>query len=123
MNRKSDGTGRGEALVVEDDPFVGSLVSSQLSTLGFRATLVPTAEEALALLAGRDEGEQPGTLLADLHLGDGMRGDELLDELERRGWCPTRVLMSGDDPVTDLPVVILRKPFSMRTLSEALKLE
>lgn len=123
MNRKSDRTDRGEALVVEDDPFVGRLVSSQLSALGFQPTLVPKAEDALALLEGRSEGEQPGTLLADLHLGDGMRGDELLDELGRRGWCPTRVLMSGDETVTDLPVVILRKPFSMRTLSEALKLE
>ena len=117
------GAGSASALVVDDDPFVGQVVASQLASLGLRATVVTSAEAALALLADLGDAARPRFALIDRHLGDGMAGDELPGALQAHHRQVRCILMSGEDPITETPVAFLQKPFSMKALSEALGME
>ncbi|MEJ2716088.1 MAG: sigma-54 dependent transcriptional regulator [Deltaproteobacteria bacterium] len=70
----------GHVLVVEDDPYNGPFTQQLLQSEGFRADLVISAEDALAILEQRD-GDEPDMLLLDVNL-PGMSGLEMVAKLK-----------------------------------------
>jgi putative two-component system response regulator len=64
-------------LVVDDDPFIGSLLNSGLTVEGFRVSVVQDGLEALAWV-GRDH---PDLVLLDIEL-PGLSGDEVCRRLK-----------------------------------------
>lgn len=110
-------------LVVEDDPLVRRAVEQTLSCLGYRATAVGRASEALSLA----ESRQFDILLSDFMLQDG-RGDELAACLCERDPGLSVILMSGyseqdsteESGLGALPGQFLQKPFRTEALARAL---
>lgn len=66
-------------LVVEDDPLLGSLLTSALGHEGFEAQCAPSALDAKRKLKSFD----PDIVLADIDLGDGPTGIDLVNLLHQ----------------------------------------
>ncbi len=77
-------------LVVEDEPLVGDLFHDSLTQLGHEPSIVPTAEEALARLAG----ERPDVILLDVRL-PGMTALDFLQLRPIREFGVPIVAVSG----------------------------
>jgi PAS domain S-box-containing protein len=111
-------TGRGVALLVDDEDLVRMSTADMLTELGFEVTEVGSPDEALALLR---EGAEADVLVTD-HLMPGMSGVELADAARTlRPQLPV-LLISGyadvDGIAPDLPR--LTKPFRNAELASAL---
>jgi PAS domain S-box-containing protein len=111
-------TGRGVALLVDDEDLVRMSTADMLTELGFEVTEVGSSDEALALLR---EGAEADVLVTD-HLMPGMSGVELADAARTlRPQLPV-LLISGyadvDGIAPDLPR--LTKPFRNAELASAL---
>jgi PAS domain S-box-containing protein len=115
-------TVRPRVLMVEDEPSVRELLTYSLNRHGFEVLSVPTAEEAVPLLAKPFD-----ILLTDISL-PGMNGVQLA--LRARRVAPqARVLLmsgyareeflSGADEADDLPFI--GKPFTTRAIVERLR--
>ncbi|MCU0291087.1 MAG: PAS domain S-box protein [Thermoanaerobaculaceae bacterium] len=110
-------------LVVEDDPLVRRAVEQTLTCLGYQATAVGSASEALRVTKTR----RFDVLLTDLMLQDG-RGDELAARLTECDPGLAVILMSGYSEVDSaeasgrgtLPGQFLQKPFRIEALGRAL---
>jgi CheY-like chemotaxis protein len=110
-------------LVVEDNPLVGQMATTMLSSMGYSPVVVIDASSAIAEL------ERPNPislLLTDVLLPGGMTGFDLARQARRR-WPDLPILfMSGlADPSLvpdDLSIntKLLRKPFRLGQLSEAI---
>jgi DNA-binding NarL/FixJ family response regulator len=66
-------------LVVEDDPLLGSLLTNALGHEGFETACAPSALEAKKTLRDFD----PDIVLADIDLGDGPNGIDLINLLHQ----------------------------------------
>lgn len=66
-------------LVVEDDAFTGSLMTSALGSAGFTTELAANAVEAKRKLAGFD----PDAVIVDIDLGDGPNGVDFVYMLRK----------------------------------------
>jgi len=117
-------TGAGQTvLVVEDEPAVRDISAAFLRSLGYRVHAVGSAEEALQKL---DDDDTIALLFSDVMLGDGMDGNELAREAQRRRPDLQVLLTSGyedsvarKDPVDADRFELLRKPFRREQLAAA----
>jgi len=110
-------------LVVEDNPLVGQMASTMLSSMGYTPVIVIDAASAIA------EMERPNPislLLTDILLPGGMTGFDLARQARRR-WPDLPILfMSGFADPSLVPddfrtsTRLLRKPFRLGQLSEAI---
>lgn len=66
-------------LIVEDDEFTGSLMTSALNTAGFEAQAAPTALAAKSALRTFD----PDAVIVDIDLGEGPNGIEFVQMVKR----------------------------------------
>jgi PAS domain S-box-containing protein len=113
----------GRILVVEDNPLVGQMACSMLSSMGYSPVVVIDASSAIA------EMERPdpiSLLLTDILLPGGMTGIDLARQARRR-WPDLPILfMSGFADPSLVPddfgtnTKLLRKPFRLGQLSEAI---
>lgn len=104
-------------LVVEDGDGVAGVACTMLERMGYAATRVASAEDALDLLA-RDQDF--GLVFSDVFM-HGMNGVALADRIER-DWPALPVLLtsgfSGREITGARP--LLAKPYSMEQLAEAI---
>jgi CheY-like chemotaxis protein len=112
--------GAGEILVVEDDDTVASLVCDMIDDLGYTATRVPNAHEALARI---ERGLPVDAVFSDIIMPGGLNGIELAMELRRRRPDLPILLTTGYSghgvaEAQDFPV--LRKPYDRDELGAAL---
>lgn len=105
-------------LLVEDDPVMGRTVAEALIDEGYIVLTVGTLAEARVALARA----KPSVLILDLTLPDSFGGD-LLAELAESEDAPPTVILSVfhlASMVADrYDVELVRKPFEMQTLIEA----
>lgn len=109
-------------LVVEDDPSISEALCALLDDCGYRATCVPTLNEARALLA---PGAAPiVAIVLDMMLPDGS-GEELLDELAARTSSPAVIILSASRDAPQIAkrfgVASVGKPFDLDYLLAALR--
>ncbi|HZP83249.1 MAG TPA: ATP-binding protein [Chthonomonadaceae bacterium] len=111
-------------LVVDDEPFVASVLMSILSRHGYRVTVAHSAQEALTLL--REKPTEYNMVLTD-HGMPGMTGLQLVEEIKRvwpempvvllTGWGENLLQMHSAET---LPDVVLAKPINQSDLLDAL---
>ena len=112
----------GTILVVEDDPRVRAATGTALAELGYDAILCGSGTEAIELLGQRDD---IGLVITDVVM-PGMTGPELAGTI--RALHPRIVLLfvtgyvgEAGDAESFKGFEVLRKPFTLRALSEALE--
>ncbi len=110
-------------LVVDDEPFVASVLTSILSRHGHRVTVVHSAEEALAVL--EEKAGEYHMVLTD-HGMPGMTGLQLVEEIKHRWSELPVVLLTGwgenllQTHVAEvLPDAVLAKPINQTDLLNA----
>jgi len=110
-------------LVVEDNPLVGVMASSMLSSMGYSPVVVINASLAIDEL---ERPDPPLLLLTDILLPGGMTGIDLARQA-RRKWPELPILfMSGFADLSLVPddfrtsTKLLTKPFRLGELSEAI---
>ena len=116
------GTGE-RILVVEDNPLVGAMASSMLSSMGYSPVVVINASSAIAEL---ERPDPISLLLTDILMPGGMTGFDLARQARRR-WPDLPILfMSGFADPSLVPddfrtnTKLLAKPFRLGQLSEAI---
>jgi two-component system NtrC family sensor kinase len=115
-----NGTGM-SILVVEDNAEVGKSAADALAELGYTATLVENATDALKELASN--AGRFDAVFSDVVM-PGMSGIELAREIRRRGLDLPVLLTSGYSPVLSqqgsFGFEVLQKPYSAEQLSRVL---
>jgi CheY-like chemotaxis protein len=116
---------RGLILHVEDDEPLRRSTAMLLRLAGFETREAAYASQALAQLEslrGRLD-----VLIVDYHLGDGMTGTEVAEELARLlGHAVPTIILTGDPAnaevpwLSEAPVWMARKPLNPETLLAAL---
>jgi len=109
-------------LVVDDDPFLRTLIGDWVEDAGFRVVRLPSGEACLAALAR----ERPAVVLLDLHM-PGLSGTETLDFIRAADPdLPVIAVTAESDPVAAVDLVdrgaddFLQKPVSRGRLVRAL---
>jgi PAS domain S-box-containing protein len=119
--RKTDGRPY-RILLVEDNAAIGQISSELLSEIGYRVTLVTTANEAMILLT--DEPDGFDAVLSDVVM-PGMSGIDLAKSLKGSHPNLPVVLASGYSHVlaenADHSFSLLQKPYAASSLSTALR--
>jgi signal transduction histidine kinase/ActR/RegA family two-component response regulator len=113
----------GSVLLVEDDDEVAALVSEMLEDLGFQVVRAATAAAALGALAN---GRRIDLVFSDIMMPGGMNGVELAKEIRSRRVDVPILLTSGyseaaKQAAESQGIKILRKPYQLAELSEALR--
>jgi CheY-like chemotaxis protein len=110
-------------LVVEDNPLVGAMASTMLSSIGYSPVVVINASSAIAEL---ERPDPIALLLTDILLPGGVTGVDLARQARRR-WPDLPILfMSGFADPELVPddfranTKLLTKPFRVGQLSEAI---
>lgn len=106
-----------DLLIVDDDEDLREVLTDAASALGYRAEAVASASEALKYAA---RAAVP-VALVDWSLA-GMAGPDLARALEAAQPRMRVLLMTGHVHTPDTGHTVLRKPFSLQTLGEALRL-
>jgi CheY-like chemotaxis protein len=116
---------RGLVLHVDDDEGMRRSTALLLRVAGFETREAASGEQALAqieTLRGKLD-----VLIVDYHLGDGLTGTEVAEEIARLlGHAVPTVILTGDPAnaevpwLADAPVWLARKPLSPETLLAAL---
>ncbi|MFW6077056.1 MAG: cell cycle histidine kinase CckA, partial [Hyphomicrobiales bacterium] len=121
---RTDLTGRGTVLLVEDEDAVRSFASRALASRGYTVLEAESGERALELV---EEGNKIDLVLSDVVMPV-MDGPTLLKELRKRGIATKVVFISGyaeDAFARNLEgqsdFAFLPKPFSLKQLAEAVK--
>ncbi len=117
--------GRGVILHVDDDEPTRRATAMLLRTAGYETREAATGEQALALAAtlrGRLD-----VLIADFHLGGGLTGTEVAEDLARvLGHAVPTIILTGDLANAEVPwlagapVWLAHKPLNPDTLLAAL---
>ena len=102
--------------VIDDDDDNRELTAMVLTSLGATVVTAGTYDDALACL----DCESPDLILCDLSLGD-RRGEDLLAEFRERGCHVDVWAVSGHDRAPAGFRGLLRKPFTMQTLTDLLQ--
>src|SRR3712207_6663652 len=113
-------------LVVEDEPAVRQLVSSQLESLGYEVTAVASGPEALQVLSLDDSFD---LLFTDLVMPGGVSGVELARRVRRAFGSDLKVLLTSGYPQDeveelwqpDTDMLLLRKPYRRQELEKAVQ--
>jgi CheY-like chemotaxis protein len=111
-------------LIVDDEPFVASVLMSILSRQGHRVTVAHSAQEALTLL--QEKPTEFNMVLTD-HGMSGMTGLQLVEEI-KRAWPQMPVVLLTDwgenllqmHAAETLPDVVLAKPINQSDLLDAI---
>jgi CheY-like chemotaxis protein len=110
---------------IEDDPAVRDSIRTLLQADGYEVISVPDGETAL--LQVQACGVRPDLLIVDFHLGRGMNGTEVAEQITRLLRYPLPIiLLTGDAPnayvpwITRAPVWLLPKPADARLLAAAI---
>jgi len=121
--RLSHGETGERILVVEDNPLVGAMASTMLSSMGYSPIVVISAPAAIAEL---ERPDPIALLLTDIILPGGITGIDLARQARRR-WPDLPILfMSGFADPSLVPddfratTKLLMKPFRVGQLSEAI---
>jgi CheY-like chemotaxis protein len=118
---RSDGTRRGQLLLVEDDNEVAALTREMLNSLGFSVIHVASPAAALGALAN---ARPVDIVLSDIMMPGGVSGLELAREIKRRQPNLPIVLTTGYAEaaagMTDGEFQLLLKPYSVAELADAL---
>jgi signal transduction histidine kinase len=118
---RSDGTRRGQLLLVEDDNEVAALTREMLNSLGFSVIHVASPAAALGALAN---ARPVDIVLSDIMMPGGVSGLELAREIKRRQPNLPIVLTTGYAEaaagMTDGEFQLLLKPYSVEELADAL---
>jgi two-component system, cell cycle sensor histidine kinase and response regulator CckA len=121
---RTDLTGRGTILLVEDEDAVRSFASRALASRGYTVLEAESGERALELV---DEGNTIDLVVSDVVMPV-MDGPTLLKELRKRGVATKIVFISGyaEDAFArnlegESDFAFLPKPFSLKQLAEAVK--
>jgi two-component system, cell cycle sensor histidine kinase and response regulator CckA len=121
---RTDLTGRGTILLVEDEDAVRSFASRALASRGYTVLEAESGERALELV---DEGNSIDLVVSDVVMPV-MDGPTLLKELRQRGVATKIVFISGyaEDAFArnlegESDFAFLPKPFSLKQLAEAVK--
>jgi PAS domain S-box-containing protein len=111
-------SGRGIALLVDDEDLVRMSTADMLIDLGYSVVEASSAEEALKLVA---EGLNPDLLVTD-HLMPGMTGVQLAEDLRSRRPELPALIVSGYAEAEGIAPEIARltKPFRNSELAESL---
>jgi CheY-like chemotaxis protein len=111
-------SGRGIALLVDDEDLVRMSTADMLMDLGYSVVEASSAEEALKLVA---EGLNPDLLVTD-HLMPGMTGVQLAEDLRSRRPELPALIVSGYAEAEGIAPEIARltKPFRNSELAESL---
>jgi two-component system KDP operon response regulator KdpE len=116
MVRREQGA-PGRILVVDDDPQIQRMLSSQLSARGYEVRIVGDGPEALLAVADWN----PDLVLLDLTM-PGMDGVEVCRQLRDWASAPVILLTATDQPLTKIAALdagaddYLTKPFHMGEL-------
>jgi len=120
-----DAAARGVILHVEDDESMRRATALLMRLEGYETREAASGEQALAqvgALRGRLD-----VLIADYHLGGGLTGTEVAEELARLlGHAVPTIILTGDPAnaevpwLTHAPVWVARKPLEPETLLAAL---
>jgi CheY-like chemotaxis protein/anti-sigma regulatory factor (Ser/Thr protein kinase) len=112
---------RGTLLVIEDETSVRSALNRLLTTIGIRAVVAGTTNDALALI--KRENVRPDFLLCDYNLRGSANGIESIKALRTAlGWNVPAIVMTGDttshtiEAIASHGVSTLIKPFSAHEL-------
>ena len=111
--------GDAKILLVEDDPRVRNLTRSRLEHLGYSVVEAENGAQALKQLEEQDDIK---LMLSDVVMPGGIDGIELAEKAH--GFYPELriILATGFAPkVKDVAWPVLRKPYGIDTLSEALR--
>lgn len=112
----------GSVLVVDDNKAVADSSRALLEQLGYRVATADSADEALALLAAG--ACQPAIVLSDIAMPGAMDGIGLARVLRERYPAMAVILATGfsrdDNDALQAGFHVLRKPYSMRELQEAI---
>jgi DNA-binding NtrC family response regulator len=111
---------RPRILVVDDEVDVQDVVADVLNDSGYQAQAVGSAAEALAVL----DGNTWDLVIVDVRLGD-RPGPELAREIvRRRPALAHRILfITGDLSVAPDVLPVIRKPFTMDTILDAVSVQ
>ncbi len=112
-------TSPAKVLIVDDHPEVLEVAREALCRASYQVVTATSGSQALALLTA---DSQIDIVVAEVLL-HGMRGTELVSTVRRCHPDSATMLMAGytDDEVIDPSIPLLRKPFSLRTLTEAVE--
>jgi PAS domain S-box-containing protein len=113
------GRSLGRVLIVEDDTFVAELAADMLSELGFEATIVHSAKEALERMAG---GDKPELVFTDIVMPGGLTGIELARKLRQRFPELPILLTTGysEQVAATQGFPVLQKPYELHSLASAI---
>ncbi len=117
---------KAKILVVEDEPGVRQLVSSQLDSLGYDVTAVASGPEALQVLSLDDSFD---LLFTDVVMPSGVSGVELARRARRAFGSDLKVLLTSGYPQDevekvwqpDADMLLLRKPYRRQELEKAVQ--
>lgn len=109
-------------LVVDDEPFIRSMIERSLSVVGYRTAQAATGEDALAILEGDRDGYD--VVIMDYALG-GLSGLEVLQVMREHGVSTPVLMISGylgpqviEQTLSMARVKVLTKPFQPNELLE-----
>lgn len=109
-------------LVVEDEPLLRLAAIDMVEHAGFVAVEARDADEAVAVLEGRDDVR---VVFSDISMPGSMDGVTLATYVRDR-WPPIHVILTsghGAPLVEDMPAEALffPKPYSVRSVAEAIR--
>jgi DNA-binding response OmpR family regulator len=106
------------ALIVEDDELIGTLLAEMLADMGFAVCAIERTQAGAVEAASR---YRPDLIIVDVRLG---RGSGIAAMTEIQLHAPVaHVFMSGDRRLVETQLApTLMKPFTLKQLSEAIRL-
>jgi two-component system cell cycle sensor histidine kinase/response regulator CckA len=123
--KRSDHTGKGTVLLVEDEDAVRAFASRALASRGYTVFEAASGDEALTIFA--EKGDEISLVISDVVMPE-MDGPTLLKELRKRGVATKIIFISGyaEDAFEknlegEEDFAFLPKPFSLKQLAEAVK--
>lgn len=110
-------------LLIDDDALVRGTLAETLAAEGIEVDGLANAEDALVLLGA---GQVPDVLVADIDLGPGLSGLDLVSIARERHPTVEVVLISGTVPAPEHYALgrherFLSKPFEPAALAEAIR--
>jgi len=110
----------GRILIVEDDDIVAELAAGMLDELGFEASIVHSAKEALDRLSS---GDKPHLIFSDIIMPGGISGLELARKVrDRFPELPILLTTGYSEQVGGTHgFPILQKPYEFDSLTEAVQ--
>jgi CheY-like chemotaxis protein len=121
-------SGKGNILVMDDDPTIQALASAMLNKLGYDTAVAGNGDEAIALFRSARESHRPfDAVLMDLTIPGGMGGKEAIKHLISIDRQVKAIVSSGysNDPIMANYQEygfsgVAAKPYTIQSLSSAI---